>query len=298
MRTHSGFGCGITANRFASSSQSAAEARRSRISSPRGQSRRMLFHHPGAGRGAGAALPGEDLAIADAAAPQPVRRLFRNAVGQEDEHETAGDSVGLAEDPGLADAQVLRTAQAHDALGIAVPEQHAGAVIGEIAVALARQGEALVPALGELVARGLRVGVAHLPEATDESALLVRARQGKKGRALRLCDQEGDIVEKTRRRRRSVASGRRFGRRLLGARRRHRAERGREEEGRQEPGAGGEGAKPAAKQARRSYRARRAARELDLRVVAAHRLGVEARAVDLDLDRRGKRFSRDGLVDW
>ena len=144
----------------------------------------------------GATRRGEGVAQPAAGVPETMGRALGDAAGQEDEDESGRNRLGAGVDPGLADAQQLRTAEAHDLAGLAIPEQDLEAVVGAIRVARRSELPPRLPAFGELVPRRLRIRVANLPEAALELLLLVRPRQREIGRALLRADQELDFCEK------------------------------------------------------------------------------------------------------
>ncbi len=97
--------------------------------------------------------------------------------------------------PDLERQHHVRAVRMVDVPGLAVDEQHPGPVLHHVAEAFAGRLEAFLPGVAQLVARGLREGVPHVPEALDEIVALVVAGQRQEDRALAVADQRRHLLE-------------------------------------------------------------------------------------------------------
>ena len=138
---------------------------------------------------AGALLQGQHRRQALARGPQAVAAAHGSLVLDEDDREAAPDALGMVVGPDLERQDGLGAARAEDVAGLAVNQQDVGAVLGDVAEALAGQLETLVPGVAQLVARGLGEGIADVPEALDEVVSLVVAGQREEDLALSLAHQ-------------------------------------------------------------------------------------------------------------
>jgi hypothetical protein len=158
---------------------------------------RALFDDPFRGAAGGAeriaAAGGERVVETAARRPQVVRNRLGDAAGQEDEDERLGDRVGACVGPDLADAQQLRAADADRACRLAGEQEDGPAVVVEVRIALLGERPALVPAVGELVARRLRVRVANGPEPPFELLALVRLLDREIGRTFGFGREQLDL---------------------------------------------------------------------------------------------------------
>ena len=130
-----------------------------------------------------------------AGAGAPDRGASEPSGTQEDEHEVQVEHVAAVVLPDLDRCARRRAADLERGRGRAVHEQDARAVVGEVPVVRDGLEDALFPALLQLVAPGLGIGVAHLPELADEGVAMVVALEGEEGAALGLRDEGIDLAQ-------------------------------------------------------------------------------------------------------
>src|SRR4051812_36622693 len=96
-------------------------------------------------------------------------------------------------------------------LGLAVEEDDPGAVVLEIAVALAGGLGPLLPAHPQLVDGRLRERIAHVPEAADEGVALIVLLEPQERRPLLRADQRRHLLQPRLIARRQIGRDRRLG---------------------------------------------------------------------------------------
>ena len=180
---------GLSGRRSRSSSQSAVACSASRMSSPRGQFSAISFMY---------SLSSSTLTNGEARAREPLTRapqLDVVALAEEHHRELAASGLGAVEVPDVDREDDVAAGGAQRAGLLAEEQDHLRARIREIGEARARDLRVRLPAVLELVARGLRERIADLPEALHEAVALVRLRQGEERLALGIGDQQRDLLE-------------------------------------------------------------------------------------------------------
>ena len=117
------------------------------------------------------------------------------ALAEEHHRELSASELGAVEVPDVDRQDDVAAGGAQRAGLLAEEQDHLRARIGEIDEARPRDLRVGLPAVLELVARGLRERIADLPEALHEAVALMRLRQREEGLALGIRDQQRDLLE-------------------------------------------------------------------------------------------------------
>ncbi len=150
----------------------------------------------------------------------------------EDQHQRLGNALGRRIGPDVHRPE--RGAPRLEPCGRgAVEQEEPRPLLVEAGELLPRLGEARLPGVARLVARRVRVGVAHLPELLDESVALVVLLELEEGRALGGREDRLDLLEPLAVLRRQIGGN--------GGRSRRGGRRQRQRQGRQQPRPGTRG---------------------------------------------------------
>ena len=117
------------------------------------------------------------------------------ALAEEHHGELTASDLGAVEVPDVDREDDVAAGGAQRASLLAEEQDHLRARIREVDEARARDLGVRLPAILELVARGLRERIADLPEALHEAVALMRLRQGEERVALGIRDQQRDLLE-------------------------------------------------------------------------------------------------------